>query len=48
MSQGATFGMYCPTMDAATVASKPTTMAQKYQYSHPMEKPAQLPKAIRP
>jgi hypothetical protein len=33
---------------AATVASNPTTIAQKYQYSHPMENPAQFPRAILP
>ncbi len=29
------------------IASKPTTISQKYQYSHPTEKPAQCPSASR-
>ena len=37
---------YSSTLAPAT-ASKPTTMTQKYQYSQPTEKPAQLPSALR-
>ena len=32
---------------APAVASKPTTITQKYQYSQPTEKPAQPPRARR-
>ncbi len=32
---------------APAMASKPTTITQKYQYSQPTEKPAQLPIAAR-
>ena len=32
---------------APAMASKPTTITQKYQYSQPTEKPAQLPSALR-
>ena len=32
---------------APAIASKPTTMTQKYQYNQPTEKPAQLPSALR-
>src|SRR5690242_1719472 len=32
-----------PMIFAPATASKPTTVTQKYQYSHPTEKPAQLP-----
>ena len=32
---------------APAIASKPTTITQKYQYSQPTEKPAQLPIALR-
>src|SRR5215813_10003681 len=32
---------------APAIASKPTTITQKYQYSQPTEKPAQLPSALR-
>jgi hypothetical protein len=31
ISHGGMPGMYCPRMPAATVASNPTTIAQKYQ-----------------
>ena len=43
---GTSGSQYCITWPPAT-ASKPTTMTQKYQYSHPTEKPAQLPSAWR-
>src|SRR3954447_9418255 len=32
---------------APAIASKPTTITQKYQYNQPTEKPAQLPSAVR-
>ena len=32
---------------APAIASNPTTITQKYQYSQPTEKPAQLPMALR-
>ena len=32
---------------APAMASKPTTITQKYQYNQPTEKPAQLPSALR-
>src|SRR3954447_18190219 len=32
---------------APATASKPMTITQKYQYSHPTEKPAQPPSAVR-
>ncbi len=32
---------------APAIASKPTTITQKYQYNQPTEKPAQLPSALR-
>ena len=32
---------------APAIASKPTTMTQKYQYNQPTEKPAQFPMAVR-
>jgi hypothetical protein len=32
---------------APAIASNPTTITQKYQYSQPTEKPAQLPSAVR-
>jgi hypothetical protein len=31
MNQGGIPGMYCPKIPAATTASNPTTIAQKYQ-----------------
>ena len=35
------------TIFAPAMASKPTTITQKYQYNQPTEKPAQLPSAFR-
>ena len=32
---------------APAIASKPTTITQKYQYNQPTEKPAQSPSAVR-
>ena len=32
---------------APAIASKPTTITQKYQYNQPTEKPAQPPSALR-
>ena len=37
---------YC-TIFAPAIASKPTTITHKYQYSQPTEKPAQLPNTAR-
>jgi hypothetical protein len=39
-------GVYWATMPAPAIASMPTTITQKYQYNHPMENPAQSPRAI--
>jgi hypothetical protein len=45
-SQSGIWIQYC-TIFAPAMASKPTTITQKYQYNQPTEKPAQLPSALR-
>jgi hypothetical protein len=40
-------GSQCWRIPAPAIASTPTTMTQKYQYSQPTEKPAQPPIELR-
>ena len=45
--QGAIIGHHVPRILAPATASRPTTITQKYQYIHPVRKPASSPSARR-